>query len=373
MQSLIRTARSLKPKLTPKFKLTLTAGWMLALLGFAPIAFATNYDAQINALNDQINQNRSAANQKAAEADTLQGKVNQLNAQLNAAQAALNLTQTQIAKTEAEIAAKQAELAKQQDNLRDSLRSMYKDRDVTPLEVLASSDNLSDFVGKQQYMQQLKDKVEATIAEIKTITATLNQQKADLANRAADQKAQSNTIASLKQQQQSLLAETRGQEAAYQNVVKQNQTQLNAVYAARAAEIARSRASGGTYSGGAPCGGGYPGYLCNARQDSLIDPWGYYNRECVSYAAWKRSAIGRSVPMYWGNARDWYWRGSAGSPGYGDIAVWGYGPGYPYGHVAIVESVNGGMMTVSEYNYGGPGVYSVRTIPTNYNGVRFIN
>ncbi len=356
------------------WRLGITATAMVAglVLSPVPVALATNYDAQINALQNQINQNRSAANQKSAEADTLQAKVSQLQAQLNAAQAALDLTRTQIAKTEADIAVNEAELAKQQNNLRDSLRAMYKDRDVTPIEVLASSDNLSDFVGKQQYMQQLKDKVEATIADIKTITAQLQQQRSDLTAKADSEKAQANSIASLKAEQQNLLAQTRGQEAAYQNLVKQNQSQLNAVYAARAAEIARNRASGGSYSGGAPCGGGYPGYLCNARQDSLVDPWGYYNRECVSYAAWKRSSIGRMVPMYWGNAGDWYSRASSSSPAYGDVAVWGYGPGYPYGHVAIVEAVNGGMMTVSEYNYGGPGVYSVRTIPVNYNGVRFI-
>lgn len=356
----------------PKRRLVFIAIWLAAFIGFAPVALATDFDAQIRELQGNINQNQAAANQKRAEADTLANKVAALNAEISAAQNALNLTRTEIAKTTTEIAAQTAELANQQDNMRESLRSMYKDRDVTPIEVLASSDNLSDFVGKQQYMQQLKDKIDATIASITKLKAELETKKAALANKADQEKGQVNAIAAKRSEQQNLLAQTKGQEAAYQQQVAQNKNQLSAVFAARAAEIARQQAQGGSYQGGGACGGGYPGFLCNRAQDSVVDPWGYYNRECVSYAAWKRSAIGRSVPMYWGNAGDWYWRGSGGSPSYGDIAVWSYGPGYPYGHVAIVESAGGGMMTVSEYNYGAPGVYSTRTIPVNYQGVRFI-
>lgn len=344
----------------------------MLLLGVAPVALATDYNSQINALNSQIQANQQSANQKRAEGDTLANKVAALTAEINGAQAALEKTRTEISQTQADIVAQTAELNKQTDNLRQNIQTMYKDRDVTPIEILASSENLSDFVGKQQYMQDIKDKIQTSITQITALKQQLEEKNSQLATRAEDEKAQVADIAAKRSEQQTLLAQTRGQEAAYQSIVKQNQSQLSTVYAARAAEIARARATGGSYSGGSVCGGGYPGYLCNASQDSLVDPWGYYNRECVSYAAWKRSSIGRSVPMYWGNAGSWYYRASNSSPAYGDIAVWPYGPGYPYGHVAIVESVSGGMMTVSEYNYGAPGVYSMRSIPTNYQGVRFV-
>ncbi len=359
-------------KIALRLKQTLIAFWVLLLLGVAPVALAADYNSQINALNSQIQANQQAANQKRAEGDTLANKVAALTAEINGAQAALEKTRAEISQTQAEIVAQTAELNKQTDNLRQNIQTMYKDRDVTPIEILASSENLSDFVGKQQYMEDVKNKIQDSIAKITTLKQQLEEKNAQLATRAEDEKAQVADIAAKRSEQQALLTQTRGQESAYQTLVKQNQTQLNAVYAARAAEIARSRSTGGSYSGGAPCGGGYPGYLCNAGQDSLVDPWGYYNRECVSYAAWKRSSIGRSVPMYWGNAGSWYSRANSSSPAYGDIAVWPYGPGYLYGHVAIVESVSGGMMTVSEYNYGAPGVYSVRSIPTNYQGVRFV-
>lgn len=346
----------------------------LVLAGLAPVAHAADYDAQINALQSQIKQNQSAASQKAAEASTLQGKVNQLNAEIAATQAALNLTQTQLLKTQSDIDAQTTELAKQTDSLRENLRAMYRDRDVTPLEVLASSQNLSDFVGRQQYMQDIKTKIQANIDAINAAKAKLEQAKADLSAQQANQQGQLAQINAKKAEQAKLLAETRGQEAAYQSVVAKNKKELDAVFAARAAEIARNNSAGGSFRPGGQCGGGYPDVWCRAAQDALVDDYGYYNRECVSYAAWKRAAIGKWVPMYWGNAGDWWYRGSANlTPQYGDIVAWPYGNLSPWGHVAIIESNNGSSITISEYNYSPRGGYSVRTIPFSQLGnVRYI-
>lgn len=346
----------------------------LTLVGNASVAYAINYDEQINALQSQIKQNQSAASQKAAEASTLQGKVTQLNAEIAAAQAALNLTQTQLQKTQADIEANTTELAKQTDSLRENLRVMYKDRDLTPLEVLASSQNLSDFVGRQQYLQDIKAKIQSNIDAINATKAKLEQAKADLSAQKENQQGQLAQISAKKAEQARLLAETKGQEAAYQGMIAKNKQQLDSVFAARAAEIARNTAAGGSFRPGGQCGGGYPNVWCLAAQDSLVDDYGYYNRECVSYAAWKRAAMGRWAPMYWGNAGDWWYRGSASlTPQYGDIVAWPYGNQSPWGHVAIVESNNGSSITISEYNYSPRGGYSTRTIPfSQLGGVRYI-
>jgi surface antigen len=129
-------------------------------------------------------------------------------------------------------------------------------------------------------------------------------------------------------------------------------------------------------SGGAPCGGGYPGYLCNAAQDTVVDPWGMFNRECVSYTAYKVAASGRHMP-YWGgrgNANQWPDSARAdgipvdGNPKAGDVAISLAGP---YGHAMYVEAVNGGSVYVSQYNYGVPGTYSTMTIPAS--GLYFLH
>jgi len=354
-------------------KRVFTVLWMTALVGLAPVAYAVDYDAQINALQGQIKNNQSIVNQKKAEADTLQSKVTQLNAEVAGAQAALNLTRTEVAKTQSEIETQTAALAKQTDDLRGNLKAMYQDRDVTPLEVLASSQNLSDFVGKQQYMTDIKAKIQSNMAAISDLKVQLEKKKLDLSAQAENEKGQLAQVAAKQAEQASLLSQTKGQEAAYQSVVAQNKAQLDGVFAARAEEIRRNQQAGGSFRAGGQCGGGYPNIWCKAAQDSLVDDYGYYNRECVSYAAWKRASIGRMVPRFWGNAGDWYSRGGNGSPQYGDVVVWPYGPGSPYGHVAIVESNNGSSITISEYNYSPRGGFSNRTIPFSQLGsARFI-
>ncbi|MEK7447295.1 MAG: LysM peptidoglycan-binding domain-containing protein [Patescibacteria group bacterium] len=84
-------------------------------------------------------------------------------------------------------------------------------------------------------------------------------------------------------------------------------------------------------------------------------PYGW----CTYYVASRRN-----VPWS-GNAGDWYWNAqrsgySVGrAPSAGAIMVTGESG---WGHVAYVESVNGGSFTVSEMNYNGWGVVSRRTI-----------
>lgn len=85
-------------------------------------------------------------------------------------------------------------------------------------------------------------------------------------------------------------------------------------------------------------------------------PYGW----CTYYVASRRN-----VPGQWGNAGGWL--GSARSAGYatgsspqpGAIIVTGESG---YGHVGIVESVNGDTITTSDMNYNGWGVTSTRTI-----------
>lgn len=80
-------------------------------------------------------------------------------------------------------------------------------------------------------------------------------------------------------------------------------------------------------------------------------PNSYAYGYCTYYVASRRS-----VPSYWGNASSWYYNAQSDGYGVGSVprpgAIAWTGAGY-YGHVAYVESVSGGMVTVSEMNYNG--------------------
>lgn len=89
----------------------------------------------------------------------------------------------------------------------------------------------------------------------------------------------------------------------------------------------------------------------------------YQFGHCTYYVAGKRP-----VPPGWGHAKHWYGRANAAGfatgtePSVGAIA-W-TSAGY-YGHVALVEAVEGPMVLVSEMNYTGWNKISRRWVPAS--------
>jgi surface antigen len=111
-----------------------------------------------------------------------------------------------------------------------------------------------------------------------------------------------------------------------------------------------------------PCHG-YPANLCNAPMDTIVDPWGFYNRQSVSYVAYKISASGRHMPFGFGNANQWPAQAQArgisvdSSPQVGDAAISTAGA---FGHAMYVEEVleNGTKVRLGQFNADGQGRYS---------------
>jgi surface antigen len=131
----------------------------------------------------------------------------------------------------------------------------------------------------------------------------------------------------------------------------------------QAQQVAANRNLGGSIYTGDAAHGGYPAKWDNAWQDSQIDSWGMYNRECVSYAAWKVYQTYGSMP-YWGgvgNANQWVRNArnagitTSAVPQAHTVAI--SMRGY-YGHAMWVEKVQGDMIYVSQYNYDLNGHYS---------------
>jgi surface antigen len=119
----------------------------------------------------------------------------------------------------------------------------------------------------------------------------------------------------------------------------------------------------------------YPSYLKNAAQDSLVDPWNFYNRECTSFVAWRLNHEAGIAFHNWYKGHHWgdaaIWKQAAvdsgvpvdGTPRVGAIAWWAKGsPGSSRGHVAWVIAVDSSSITVEEYNYLHRGGYDRRTI-----------
>lgn len=114
--------------------------------------------------------------------------------------------------------------------------------------------------------------------------------------------------------------------------------------------------------------GGYPDMWAIPPRDTVVDSWGFYNRESVSYAAWKVYQTTGHM-FYWGghgNANQWPSNALkkglevSSNPRSNSVAISTAGF---YGHAMWVEEVYGnGTIRISQYNHDWKGGYSETTL-----------
>jgi peptidoglycan hydrolase CwlO-like protein len=352
---------------------------------------ADRYDDQINALRQQANQAQDQANQKQAEANTLAAKLQQLTDQKNAIQAQVTISQQQYDTLQQQIKDTQQKVADNKDALGTTMADLYVDGTISPLEMLASSKNIGDYVDKQTYQSSVRDTLSQTIKTIQDLQAKLQKAQQEVKTVLDKQTAQKNSLVAVEAQQQVLLDQTKGEEAAYQQQVSSAQSQIAAVSAQQNSYYQSLIRRGGSvdsgvvgsfqytnWSGDMGCSGGYS--YCGS-PDSQVDPWGLYNRECVSYVAWAlANRFHKYVANFNGQGNAYQWPSSApaysgayrvSDPQPGDAVILPADSGFaPIGHAMVVESSGGGWVHVSQYNMYGTHGYSTMDIKAS--GVIFL-
>lgn len=362
-------------------------------LAMMPRAHADMYDDQINALQSKVNQYKQQAGALQVQIGSLQAAVNELEVQKNIIQTQIDLNQTKYEQLQQQIKDTEKKIADNKAALGEILADIKVGDTITPLEMLASSNNVADYVDKQSYRSSASDTLKSMIDKIKQLKIDLDKAKADTEKVLADQNVQKNALIANQQQQQTLLDQTKGEEAAYQSLIGAAQQQMSDASARQAAYYRSLQSSPGGGSAGVvgsfqytnwsgnqgSCGGGY-GYssvqgrnYCSYGHDAIVDEWQLYNRECVSYVAWAlQYKFGKHVNGFrgQGNAMDWPNSAPAYSgavrvynPQPGDAVILPASGGFaPIGHAMIVESVNGDWMHVSQYNFYGTGEYSTMDV-----------
>ena len=319
-----------------------------------------NVVAAINESNQKLEGLTNTSN-------TLKGQIAFMNAQIAGIQSQIGATKDKIATLQVDLDQAQENLDKQKIVLQASVNTLYKNAGASTVELLIGSDSFTKFVDSQTYLQNLKDGITGSVQKIIALKAQIQSQQDDQKNLLNQQTAQQQQLQTSQNQVASLLATTQGQESSYQQHLADLRAQQQQILGAIAAQMA---ASGTVLIASDGSNGGYPAYLSNAPQDSLVDPWGMYNRECVSYAAFKVAQSGRTMP-YWGgvgNAQQWPSNAIADgipvdrNPLKGDIAI---AFNSEHGHAMYVEAVNGRDVTISQYNWpvnGQWGVWSEMTL-----------
>lgn len=335
---------------------------------------AVDYNAEIQKLQTQNSQNENNRQTLQGEALTLEAKIANLQTTIAALDNLIAGNEAQRSDLVASIAALEAQIAGERIVLADSIRDLYIENDMSMLEKMASSKSLSDYVEKEQYTLSAQTKVKDSMDKIASMQNQQKKQKSQIEQLLADSKKMQSQLSNDKQEVNRLLALNQSEQDKVSQTIAANNAQIGDLERKQAAENAsflRSQAaSGGSYTQlaipgnlRAVDGTAYP--WANAPwPNDIPDPWGMYQRQCVSYTAWKVSASGRHMP-YWGgsgNANQWDDNARSagipvdGSPRAGDVAVRNAGT---YGHVMYVDSVNSdGSINISQYNANWDGRYS---------------
>lgn len=347
---------------------------LILVLTFAvtikPHVQADQFDDQIRQLNQQNAENKKNVATLQLQANSYQEAISQLQAQIDTLLAQIRTNETKRDELQKKITDAEAELEKQKDLLGRNLQAMYIEGDISTLEMLASSNNLSDFVDKQEYRTAIKDKIKTTVDQITDLKHQLRAQKEEIELLLKQQADIQEQLTSNQNQQTALLNSTEQQKADFQQKIKDNNAKISDLRKQQAIENARYAV--GSFSSD-PSNGFYPyaSYPFSMRlgpgcvDGDGPDRWGYCTRQCVSYAAWAVERSGRRAPYYYGNANNWPWAArNAGisvdtNPREGDVAISTSGT---WGHAMYVEAVgeqNGqSAIYVSQYNAGLDGQYS---------------
>ena len=362
-------------------KVTLVSAALLLLVsavnvqGTVPVE-ALSLDEQINAVQREIDQYRAKSEQLKDEAASIEKELAGLSAQKQTIEGQIALTQLQHDKLQQEIAVTQKKIDGNRSVLGTILADIYVDDQISPLEMLASSKNISDFVDKRSHRSAISQNLASTVQQINKLKETLASQQNETERLLGEQKLAKQALADKEVEQQNLLAKTQGDNVAYQTLTADREARKGELHKQQQAAIEAAMRRGGSGFNPSTVGdaskGGYPweaGCTVNANAWSFggpngngTDPLGYGCRQCVSYTAFKVGQRTGNYPRYWGNAN--MWPASARASGYqtgstpraNSVGVIMSGQ---YGHTVWVDSVNAdGTLTISQYNYfnaGGPG------------------
>jgi surface antigen len=340
--------------------ITISAAALIFAAIFAPIAAGLTYQQKIDILQKRNSNNESARSDLQANAETLQQRVNSLRAEINAVESQIADSERKREALLQEIKQVKIRLAREKKLLGSNIKAMYIDNDMSTIEMLASSKNLSEYLDRDQYRISVQDKITKAMERIEVLKNRLNKQKIAVEKLLEDQKSMRRSLADKTNEVARLLGLNKAEQRAYNSQISSNNKRIGELQRLQAIENQRHNVGSISYSGS----GGYP-WANVPFPNSMPDPWGMYKRQCVSYTAWKVASTGRHMP-YWGgrgNANEWDDNARAAgmpvsyTPKAGSVAVSNSGT---WGHVMYVERVHSdGTITVSQYNAGWDGRYSV--------------
>ncbi|MCL5093853.1 MAG: peptidoglycan DD-metalloendopeptidase family protein [Patescibacteria group bacterium] len=199
----------------------------------ASAASQDELNATMNQLNTEIDSLRAQIGQKRNEKDSLANEIAIFDAQIQELTLKIQATDYEITRAKSditwinnEVVRIQKEIAKEKDLLKENIRVLYEQGNASVAEMVASSNNFSEYLDKTEYLYTLQNKITDTLARIEALKKDLEQKKQVLEAKKKDleklQKQQNGQMADLnnqRAQKDALLAQTAGEEANFQAIL----------------------------------------------------------------------------------------------------------------------------------------------------------
>jgi surface antigen/peptidoglycan hydrolase CwlO-like protein len=345
---------------------------------------ASSCEQQINSLSSQSSADKLAEGSLQSQAQSYQGTIDSLDSQISSIESSISSNEAHRTSLEQQITTEQAQVAAEKSTLSDDITTMYVNGQMSTIEELATSKNLSDYADRQEYQTVVQNQLSGIVTQINTLEASLQTQKVQVDGLLSTEQTQNSQLSSAEAQQQDLLGYNQSQQSAYNGQIAANSSSISKLDVAL---TALNDAGSSSIITGGTCGGGYPTstpsstahgsyWGCDQPQDNTTDNWNMLNRECVSYTAFMVSSKYGISASGWGNAYQWITAAEAhgftvdSTPSPGAIAIRDrdYNEPGDVGHAMYVVSVNGSdSITVDEYNEHYNGTFDERTFsPSSY-------
>ncbi|MCL5093852.1 MAG: C39 family peptidase [Patescibacteria group bacterium] len=202
-----------------------------------------NYQ-KINNIQQQINQIQGQLNQTTQQRITLQNEVanfdNQIyliSLQIQKLQLEINGVQAEIDETIAEIKKAEDELTRQKEFLKENLRVFYEEGQISSIEIIASSNNFSEYIDRTEYLKTLQDKIIETVNKINELKIQLDLKKKDLEVQKTkllatknEQDTQKAALDSQRYAKTMILDQVKGQEDNFQQLISKKQGDIRSIY-----------------------------------------------------------------------------------------------------------------------------------------------
>src|SRR3990167_9296042 len=205
----------------------------LALSFGTPLISAITVQQQINQLQQENAQNEQAVEKLEDQDLNYQDAIDKLAAKISNLQAKIddnNKTQEELKER---IQEAQQELDRLKEILGENIKAMYLEGDISTLEMLASSRDLSEYVDKQQYRNSVQDRITETLEKIIILKNELRTKKTAIDELLKEQNEQKAELANSRDKQHSLLSYNEAQQEEFNKETKNNQQRIDELVASQ--------------------------------------------------------------------------------------------------------------------------------------------